>query len=202
MHKYIAEFIGTFTLASVVILTVVKGGALDTPVAAGLVLALFVYTIGVISGCHINPAVTLGALSIKKISVQDAIGYIVAQLVGGILAALTLKGLFGIVMPVMPVATMTSALFLAEALGAFLFGFGIAAVVYGKVSGEHGGLVIGGSLLLGVTVAATAGDAGILNPAVALALGAFNVLYVLAPIVGVAIGMQAYRMLIGHKLNA
>jgi glycerol uptake facilitator-like aquaporin len=88
-----------------------------------------------------------------------------------------------------------SKIFVAEALGAFFFNFGIAAVVYGKAKEQMSGLVVGGSLLLGVLVAVLSGASGILNPAVALALNSFTILYVLAPIVGAVIGFQVYRLL-------
>jgi len=54
-----------------------------TPIVAGLTLGLLVYTIGPISGCHINPAVTTGLFSIGKLEAPAAGGYIVAQVIGG-----------------------------------------------------------------------------------------------------------------------
>lgn len=95
-----------------------------------------------------------------------------------------------------PVTVAASgAVFLAEALGAFFFTFGIAAVVLEKVHSQMSGLVIGGSLLLGITIAATLGSNGVLNPAVAWGIGSLNLLYVLGPIVGSLFGMQAYKYL-------
>jgi glycerol uptake facilitator-like aquaporin len=84
-------------------------------------------------------------------------------------------------------------LFFAEALGAFFFSFGIAAVVFGKVSDQMSGFVIGGSLLLGILIAVFSGSMGILNPAVAFALNAVSVMYVLGPIAGALIGFSTYR---------
>jgi aquaporin Z len=55
--------------------------------AFGLALLAMVYTIGPISGCHINPAVTLGALLSRRIAPPDALGYVVAQIIGAILGA-------------------------------------------------------------------------------------------------------------------
>ena len=56
-------------------------------------------------------------------------------------------------------------------------------------------MVVGGSLLLGIAVAALLGSNGVLNPAVALGIGSFNVMYVLGPILGSVLGMQLYKRL-------
>jgi aquaporin Z len=71
-----------------------SAGVVATALAFGLALLVLVYTIGPLSGCHINPAVTLGFLMSKRMSVADAIGYWVAEFVGGILGALGLWAVF------------------------------------------------------------------------------------------------------------
>ncbi|HSR89115.1 MAG TPA: aquaporin [Candidatus Udaeobacter sp.] len=193
--KYLAEFIGTFALSLVVLMAVVstKSLPLAVPLIAGLTLSLFVYSIGSISGCHINPSVTLAQLSVKKISLKEAVIYIVIQFLGALLAMAVAK-IFVIVNPM--TGTMFSGkVFLAEMLGAFFFNFGIASVVYGKAKEQMSGLVVGGSLVLGVLIASLAGAAGILNPAVALVLNSFNFVYLFAPIVGAVLGFQVYRFI-------
>ncbi len=198
--KYLAEGLGTFALSFVVLEAVTS--SLDLPVAipviAALTLGLFGYTIGAISGCHLNPAVTLGLLSVKKISPKDAGLYIVSQLLGAVIALSVAKAVFTIESP-LTADVFTLPVFLAEMLGAFFFSFGIASVVYGKVQDTASGLVIGGSLLLGVLIASLAGASGILNPAVALALNSISITYVLAPIVGAVLGFQAYRFIVERK---
>lgn len=97
MKKYAAEFIGTFSLVlfgcgSAVIsgLTSVGlagTGVLGVSIAFGFAVVAMAYAIGGISGCHINPAVTIGVLTAGKMEVKDAIFYIVAQCLGGILGA-------------------------------------------------------------------------------------------------------------------
>jgi len=91
MNRYVAELVGTFVLVFAscgsAVLAGDKIGFLGVSLAFGLSLLAMVYAIGPISGCHINPAVTLGALITKKMDAKQAPGYIVAQIVGAILAA-------------------------------------------------------------------------------------------------------------------
>jgi aquaporin Z len=91
MKKYAAELVGTFVLVfGGVGSAVLAGGHIGfagVALAFGLSLLVMVYTIGPISGCHINPAVTLGILLAKKIGMQDAIAYVIAQIIGAILAS-------------------------------------------------------------------------------------------------------------------
>jgi len=194
-QKMFAEFIGTATLSLAVLLSVtVVDSVLITPVLAALVLGLFVYSIGSVSGCHINPAVTLGLWSITKISTPDAVSYIIAQCLGALAA-------FGIVAATiggvsLGLATEDGGIFLAELIGTALFTFGIASVVFGSVRDAASGLVIGGSLLLGITLAVGLGSGGILNPAVGIALGSSSLSYIAGAVFGSVLGMQVYRALI------
>jgi aquaporin Z len=91
MNRYIAEFLGTFVLVFAscgsAVLAGDKIGFLGVSLAFGLSLLAMVYAIGPISGCHINPAVTVGILICKKMDPKYAGGYIVAQILGAIVAA-------------------------------------------------------------------------------------------------------------------
>jgi aquaporin Z len=91
MKKYVAELVGTFVLVFGGVGSAVLAGGhigfLGVSFAFGLSLLAMVYTIGPISGCHINPAVTLGVLLAKKIGAKDAAAYVVAQIVGAIIAS-------------------------------------------------------------------------------------------------------------------
>ena len=196
MYKaYVAEAIGTFGLSFVVLEVLSYGAAFPVvvPVVAALTLGLFVYTIGSFSGCHINPSVTLAQFSIGKIPAKDAGIYIVMQFIGAFLA-LFLSKFFGAVSPLTP-AAFDVHLLAAELVGAAFFNFGITAVVLGKVEKHMAGMVVGGSLLLGILIAAALGSAGILNPAVALVLNSFSFVYVLGPVIGAILGAQAYKYL-------
>ncbi len=92
MKKYLAELIGTFCLVLFGCGTaVISGNAQVGPSGAGLLgisiafgfaVVAMAYTIGGISGCHINPAVTLGVLVAGQISIKDAVGYFISQLLG------------------------------------------------------------------------------------------------------------------------
>lgn len=92
--KYIAEFIGTFTLTlfgcgSAALSGGIDGklGILGISMAFGLSIVAMAYAIGDISGCHINPAVSLAMLISKKLDMKDFIGYVIAQVLGGLAAA-------------------------------------------------------------------------------------------------------------------
>jgi aquaporin Z len=91
MKKYLAELVGTFVLVFGGVGSAVLAGShigyLGVAFAFGLSLLAMVYTIGPISGCHINPAVTVGVLIAKKIGAKDAMSYIIAQIIGAIIAS-------------------------------------------------------------------------------------------------------------------
>lgn len=95
MKKYLAESIGTMVLtlmgcAAAVSLGCTNGDAasvVGTAVAFGLSVVAMAYAIGGVSGCHINPAITLGVLLSGRMSGKDAVGYWVSQVIGGIVGA-------------------------------------------------------------------------------------------------------------------
>ena len=104
VKKYVAEFIGTFVLVLFACGTAAVSGCdpnhknvayFITALAFGLVIVAMAYSIGNISGCHINPAVSIAMLLNDKLSVKDFIGYIVAQFAGAIAGAAALKGFIG-----------------------------------------------------------------------------------------------------------
>lgn len=92
--KYLAEGIGTFVLVFASVGTAViagdKVGNLGVALAFGLTLLFLVYSIGPISGCHVNPAVTFGHFLLGRVSAVTAGLYVVAQLLGGLLAGVVL----------------------------------------------------------------------------------------------------------------
>ena len=105
IKKYVAEFIGTFVLVLFACGTaaVVKCNGADpntaylmTALSFGLVIVAMAYSIGNISGCHINPAVSIAMLVNGKITLKDFIGYIVAQFAGAIAGAAVLMAIVGV----------------------------------------------------------------------------------------------------------
>jgi aquaporin Z len=153
----LAELAGTFFL-TLVALTV---GPPVTAYAVGLTLLVFVYTIGGLSGCHINPAVTVGLVASRRFPLMEGVFYIVAQLAGALLARFVAG--FGFV-------GKLAGDYQAGTSGAEFLGFGIlmltvAATTENKVSKSGSGIAVGGALLAGLLL-----SNGILNPAVAIAM--------------------------------
>lgn len=197
-QKYLAEFFGAMCLTLAVSFSIASG-AFPPPVAAGLTLGLFVYTVGGISGAHLNPAVTLAMWSVKKMKFDEAVVYIVAQLLGGVAAMFLFKlGNGGFINEANALGLDLSVdawkVGIGEAVGAFMLAFGVSSVVWKKAPADAAGAVIGTSLLLGALM--TVGmSAGFLNPAVAVGHGAFSVMYLAGPLVGAVLGAGFYRFL-------
>jgi aquaporin Z len=158
MFAALAELVGTFFL-TLVALTVEPP---LTPYAVGLTLLVFVYAIGGLSGCHINPAVTLGLMASRRFPLMEGIIYIAAQ-IGGALLARLIAGL--------DIVGKLASDYKSGSMGAEFIGFGIlmltvAATTENKVSKSGSGIAVGGALLAGLLL-----SNGILNPAVAIAMG-------------------------------
>ena len=133
-----------------------------TAYAVGLTLLVFVYTIGGLSGCHLNLAVTVGLVASRRFPLLEGMGYIAAQLAGALLARFVAGlGFVG----------KLAEDYQAGSSGAEFLGFGIlmltvAATTENKVSKSGSGIAVGGALLAGLLL-----SSGILNPAVAVAMG-------------------------------
>ena len=101
MRKYIAEFVGTLVLVLVACgVAVVVGcntaaGIIATSLAFGLVIVAMAYSIGNVSGCHINPAVSIGMLVAGKMSISECIKYIISQFLGALAGSLILGVFLG-----------------------------------------------------------------------------------------------------------
>lgn len=215
LKKYLAEFIGTCVLVLVACGTAgqictpenAAAGLVGTALAFGLVIVAMAYSIGNVSGCHINPAVSIAMLINKKISAKDFCGYIIAQFLGAIAGAAIL---FAIVQDTGKLGTNAlyngdaGISFLIEAILTFIFVIAILGVTSKESNGNVAGLVIGGALvlvhLLGISFTGTS-----VNPARSFgpALIAGNLtgiwVFLLAPLVGGALAAVVYRFLSPEK---
>ncbi len=99
MQKYLAEFLGTLTLVFFGCGSAVLAGAgvgdLGISISFGLTLLMLVYAIGPISGCHVNPAVTIAMLVNGKIGTKDTVGYIIFQCLGAVAGAALIGAIAG-----------------------------------------------------------------------------------------------------------
>ena len=219
IKKYVAEFIGTFVLvalacgtACVVGCDAASGaGYLITALAFGLVIVAMAYSIGNVSGCHINPAVSIAMLVSKKMSITDFIGYIVAQCLGAIAGAGLLKYIFSVEGAVDKTGGLGSnALFqndvlasiVIEVLLTFVFVIAILGVTSKIENGAVAGLVIGGALvlvhLIGIGLTGTSvNPARSLGPALLAGGEALkNVwVFIVAPLVGGVLAALVYKFL-------
>lgn len=189
-HKYVAEFLGAFALTLVVWIAVVFDVPLNvTHMMVGATLGLFVYTVGTLSGAHLNPAVTIGVLSAGKIKTNDAVMYVIFQLAGAVAAMTAARFLSGGQIASVGYASTLGA-GIAEAMGAFVLTFGVMTATLQKIPPAASGIVVGGSLYIGTFLAFKFSN-GILNPAVALGVGAFGPMEIVGPIVGAIAGAWA-----------
>lgn len=203
MKKYVAEFIGTLVLVLFACGTAAALGCstispdaayLMTALAFGLVIVAMAYSIGNVSGCHINPAVSIAMLVSKKMSVKDFVGYVVAQVLGAIAGAALLGYFLG-----SDCGYGANGLFdddvvkslAIEVVLTFVFVLAILGVTSKVENGKVAGLVIGLSLtlvhLFGIHFTGTS-----VNPARSLGPAIFaggdalsNVwVFIVAPLVG------------------
>ncbi len=196
--QLVAEFIATFTLVSVVLGVSTRSTfPFFVAAGAGLTVGLMVILLGSVSGAHANPAITFGLWSKQLIKTNQAIAYVAAQVLGGVVALATYQYLVDSVIN-RPSANFDWRVFAAEALGAGIFGFGVAAAINNKLKGGVQGAAIGISLMLGILVASVASN-GILNPAVAVGIDSIGWDYIVGPLVGALVGMQLYGAVFESK---
>ncbi len=195
----VAEFIGTFTLASVVLSMVARTAfPFFAAVSAGAVLGLMTLLVGRVSGAHLNPAVTIGLWWIRQIKAAKAVVYIAAQMLGGLVAITLNEYLLNKPIPSTAGDKFEPRVLVAEAVGAALFTFGVAAVVSQGFKGLKRAVAIGGSLTMGILVASFASN-GLLNPAVALGVQSWSWAYAAGPVLGALVGVSLYTVVFAPK---
>jgi len=204
LRRVLSEFFAAFVLTYAVSASLSLNYAVPTPLVAALVLMVLAYLLGPVSGAHANPAVTIGLFSLRKMTFAEALNYVIAQLLGAFVASLLLQNF---VEQRVLSGNGPSLSSIGELLGSFVFVFGVATIVQRKVT-DVGGLVVGFSLFVGITLA-SASSLGIINPAVALGLGVLNptatglasnlFAYALMPIIGGFLGAQAARWIMDEE---
>ena len=218
MKKYLAEFIGT----AVLVLfgcgsAAIAGGSLGTlgiALAFGLSIVAMAYVIGGISGCHINPAVSLAMLINKKMDVKDFIGYVVAQVIGAIAGIAILYGIMNLAGldvtslgqngfdEVSSVGLNMIGAVIVEIILTFVFIFTILGVTSDEKMGAVSGIVIGLTLtfvhIMGIPLTGTS-----VNPARSLAPALFVQgvalqqvwVFIVAPFIGSAIAAVTFKLI-------
>lgn len=192
----VAEFLGTALLTTVVL--AVSRSSLGLPYfvasAAGLTLGVTILTLGGISGAHLNPAVTLGLWTVRRINTTHAVVYVIAQFLGALSAWRLYEYLTNSELTNIAGTSFDWRVLAAEAIGTFVFVFGVTAAIYQKYEGVQLAAAIGVSLFLGVLIAAVALNGnGVVNPAVALGIQSWSRAYVVGPLVGALVGANLYH---------
>jgi len=192
----IAEFLGT-TLLVMVALVMSETTGVSYFIATSLALALGVIVLffGPVSGAHVNPAITFGMWTARKMGTLRAAAYIVAQLLGGLAAWQLYEYLTDKTLPAKTVAFSTPVL-VAEIIGTAVLAMAITAAVSRKYTTGMTAAAAGTGIFTGILVAATA-SAAFINPAIALGLRSWSSVYVLGPLVGGLIGVNLYVWLFG-----
>lgn len=229
LKKALAEFIGTFVLVFVAcgVAAATGGSLVATSLAFGLTIVAMAYSVGRISGCHINPAVSLGCLLTKRMNVEEFLVYVVSQILGGFTGAVLLFGIFkmadvklwgdacnyavGFSANGLTAGGIIGAL-IAEIVLTAIFVYAILNVTDEKAgTGNIAGIVIGLTLtlvhLIGINVTGTS-----VNPARSIATAFAALIYngttdalaqvwifIVAPLAGAAAAAVLYKVLNTEK---
>ncbi|MEA1972285.1 MAG: aquaporin [Candidatus Cloacimonadota bacterium] len=217
MNKLISEFMGTFSLVftgcGAIIVNDLYGnilGHFGISIVFGLIIMAMIYSVGNVSGAHLNPAVTIGFYSVKRINLKQALLYIVSQIFGALFASVLLKIIFlshpnlGATTPSGNILTS----FLIEVILTFLLMFIIINVSTGhKEKGIMAGVAIGGFITLAALMGGPVSGAS-LNPARSIgpSIVSGNLhhlwIYILAPILGAVLASPFCKIIQGEKCLA
>ena len=219
--KYFAELIGTLVLvfmgcgSAVFLGCETSGGHLAVALAFGLSIVAMAYAIGGISGCHVNPAVSLAMLLTKKLSIIDFIGYVIAQTAGAIAGAGLLKLMLSFGLTDATDALGSNGIansggiagsLIIEIILTFIFITAILGVTSDESKSSVAGIVIGLTLtfvhIVGIPLTGTS-----VNPARSIGPAIFaggdsltNVwVFIVAPLVGAALSVCFYTLVIKNK---
>jgi len=220
MKKYPAEALGTFVLtfmgcgAAMFLGAAVGGGHLAVALAFGLSIVAMAYAIGSVSGCHINPAVSLGVYLDGRMSLKDFICYVIAQVIGAIVAGALLFAMVEMGAPDYTGAMGTNGLvngsilpsIIIEVVLTAIFVLVILAVTANEKMGAVAGIVIALSLtfvhIVGIPLTGTSvNPARSIGPAIFARGDALSNLWVfiVAPLAGAVLAVVIYKCLIKGK---
>ena len=213
-QKALAEFVGTLALifvgAGSILINQMTGGGVGLPgiaLAHGLAIAVMVSAIGHISGGHINPAVTFGALLLRRISPPQAAAYVIAQLAGGVTGALLLAPLFDartrqavqLGTPALGPTVTTGQAILFEAIATFFLVFVVCATgidergAFKAVAGFPIGLTVTMDILAGGPLTGAAmNPARAFGPALVAGYWPNHWVYWVGPLLGAGIAALLY----------
>lgn len=209
MNKLLAEVIGTFALVfagtGAIIINGMSNGAITHPGIAltfGLIVMAMVYSLGEISGAHLNPAVTFGFWLAKRFPGRQVLPYIVAQLIGAVLASVVLRISLGThpnLGATLPAGSDMQSFVLEIFLTALLMFVVLTVACGSKEQGLMAGIAVGGVVALeamfaGPITGASMNPARSFAPAVVSGHLAHLWIYLVAPTIGAAIAVPLYQM--------
>jgi aquaporin NIP len=217
MRNYIAELIGTFALVfcgtGAIVIDQQSGGAVThvgIAITFGLIIMSMIYSLGNISGAHLNPAVSIAFTIAKRFPVKLLPGYIISQLSGALLASLTLKFLFPaneLLGATIPAGTDLQSFILELILTFFLMLVIISVAVGSKEQGMFAGLAIGAvvgleAMFAGPICGASMNPARSIAPAIASGHLEHLWVYIVAPVSGAVLAIPVWKYLtINNKNN-
>jgi aquaporin NIP len=207
-RKAIAEFFGTFSLVfagtGAIVINDVSGGAIThvgIALTFGLIVLAMIYTLGDISGCHLNPAVTLAFFVAKRCDGKSVAPYIASQVAGALLASLTLKVMFpdhASLGATEPSGSPLQSCFMELILTLILMVVILSVSSGSKEKGMLAGVAVGAVIALEAMFAGPISGAS-MNPARSLApaLVSFRLehlwLYLVAPCLGACLAVAVFR---------
>lgn len=208
---YVAELLGTFALVfagpGAAAVDAATGGAVGTVgvgMSFGLIVMAMIFAIGHISGCHINPAITLAMLVVKRVTPGKAAGYIAAQLLGAVLAGLAIVAIVGSqgdAGATAPHIGGTDAALWSELILTFFLSFVVFSVATdSRAQDEMAAVAIGGYVGFAATgwgpvANASMNPARSFGPAVAANAWDAHWVYWVGPIVGAVVAALVYEVL-------
>lgn len=189
-----AEFLGTALLVMVaLVMTETTAVSYFVATSLAITISVIVMFFGSVSGAHVNPAITFGMWTARKISTLRGIAYIVAQFLGALATWQLFQYLTDKTLPSKATSYSTPML-VAEVVGTAIFAMGVTAALTRGLDALQSALTYAAAIFSGILVASIA-TAGYINPAIALGERSWSSVYVLGPLVGGLIGVNLYTML-------